>query len=89
MSVHNLSRFVAHLALNYDKLRRYLDEEAGGSATFLPVGDDQKTLKDIERLCGLNEDEVALIREGIWEDIFNYIAEAGPRPMGEDQGNYP
>lgn len=87
MSVHNLSRFAAHLALDYKKLRAYQADPEN----FLPSGEtEEETRAKITNACGgLTDEEIALIRKGNWRRIMGYIADQGPRPMGEDQGEYP
>ena len=86
MSVQSLGHFIVRMTVDLKMLRKYLEDP---SALF-PEGDDQETLASIREAAGdLTPNEIGLIREGNWEEMFLYLGEAGRRPMGEDQTSYP
>ncbi len=86
MSVQSLGHFIVRMTVDYKMLKKYRQD----TSTFFPVGDDEATLCKIRDAAGdLTHNEIQLIRDGDWEEMFLYIETAGDKPLGEDQPNYP
>ena len=86
MSVQSLGHFIVRMTVDPAMLRKYLADPSA----LLPVGTEAEDLAKVRDAAGdLTLDEIELIREGNWEEIFLHLAEAGIKPIGEDQTNYP
>lgn len=86
MSVQSLSHFIVRMAVDYDKLNEYLADKDH----LMPAFDCDEVPANIQARFGdLTPRECKLIRRGNWNQMFAYLKTEGPKPMTEDQPNYP
>ena len=86
--VHAISRFINNLVLNYEVLRSYRKDPTGYFPER-PADDDTSAAAEIARkaleraatVWGIDDDDdLALLRDGDFEAIFEDLALHGPKP---------
>lgn len=93
-NIHNVSRFVAALALDFDLLEEYDDDPS----EFFPLveeDDDEEERAAKEELMAerrlafgpMTEEDLAVLREGDFQQIFDYLLDNDPRVQDDDQAD--